>query len=78
LRRATVEAAGDCPQPIGFKIGTSSPWVRCWCRRIREIPIHFSQRHAGRSKQSLRVQSSYLRQLLGLYALRARRPSRPR
>ena len=39
--------------PVGYKIGLEV-LVKCNCRNVAEIPIHFSQRFQGESKLSLR------------------------
>jgi dolichol-phosphate mannosyltransferase len=41
--------------------------VKCGCKRIREIPIHFSNRVHGSSKLSIKEQINYLRHLRRLY-----------
>lgn len=48
--------------PIGYKIGLEL-LVRCRCKDVREIPIHFAERTLGSSKLSLREQLRYLRHL---------------
>lgn len=64
----------DALRPIGFKIGLEL-MVRAGCRRVGEVPIHFAERRAGRSKLTAREGINYLRHLGRLYAyrLRARR-----
>lgn len=72
LRRQTFDRARRKGLlPIGYKIGLEI-CVRADCRRVRETPIHFVDRHAGESKLTLRQQLLYLRQLLNLFV--ARRP----
>ena len=61
LRRETYESAEDL-DPIGYKIGLEL-MVKCGCRRIAEVPIHFADRQKGVSKLSLREQLRYLRHL---------------
>jgi dolichol-phosphate mannosyltransferase len=46
--------------PIGYKIALELI-VKCECSVIREIPIRFSQRRAGKSKLSLIEQLKFLR-----------------
>lgn len=46
--------------PVGYKIGLEL-MVKCGCRNIREIPIHFSDRQLGESKLTVREQFNYLR-----------------
>lgn len=48
--------------PVGYKIGLEI-LVKCDCRNVAEIPIHFSQRFQGESKLSLREQLLYLEHL---------------
>jgi dolichol-phosphate mannosyltransferase len=65
LRRETFERA-DRLQPLGYKIGLE---LMCKCRvsSVVEVPIHFAERSAGRSKLSLREQFRYLEHLSRLY-----------
>jgi dolichol-phosphate mannosyltransferase len=51
---------------VGYKIGLEL-MVKCRCQRIREIPIHFSNRVHGSSKLTIREQINYLRHLRRLY-----------
>lgn len=55
--------------PRGFKVGLEL-MVRCGCRRIKELPIHFKQRGGGRSKLSTRERFNYLEHLSRLYDFR--------
>lgn len=55
--------AGVHLQPEGFKL-LLEILVRGHIRSVTEVPYHFGQRHAGKSKASLRVGLDYL-QLLG-------------
>jgi dolichol-phosphate mannosyltransferase len=57
--------------PVGYKIGLELI-VKCGCRRVHEVPIHFSNRLHGQSKLTLREQLNYLRHLVRLaqYKLR--------
>ncbi len=48
--------------PIGYKIGLEL-LVKCNCRQVREIPIHFADRRAGQSKLSFREQLNYIRHI---------------
>lgn len=66
--RDLVDGGGEL-DPIGFKIGLEII-VKCRARRIREVPIHFSDRDAGESKLNLREQWRYLRHLARLYRYR--------
>jgi len=65
LRRETFENAAPL-NPIGYKIGLEI-LVKCHCRRVCEVPIHFSNRHLGESKLTLREQLRYLRHLRRLF-----------
>lgn len=58
LRKTTLHA-GYPLKPIGWKIGLEL-MMRCRCQRIKEIPIHFSQRLHGKSKLNLKVAMDYL------------------
>jgi dolichol-phosphate mannosyltransferase len=71
LRRATFEQAAPlCP--LGYKIGLEL-LVKCRCRRVEEVPIHFAERTRGRSKLTLRQQWLYLRHVARLLRFRMRR-----
>jgi dolichol-phosphate mannosyltransferase len=65
LPRAVFERA-ESPSPLGYKIGLEL-LVRCRCRAVREIPIHFSNRVRGESKLTLEQQLLYVRHLARLY-----------
>lgn len=56
-------------RPVGYKI-LLEIIVRCDCRRIAEIPIHFQDRTIGTSKLSAKQQWLYLKHLAALYAAR--------
>lgn len=64
LRRSAFLRADEKQElnPIGYKIGLELI-VKCGCRRVHEVPIHFSNRLHGQSKLSLRQQLNYLRHL---------------
>lgn len=68
LRRATFEQA-DALNPVGYKIGLEL-LVKCRCRNVREVPIHFSKRAHGESKLSLKEQLRYLEHVRRLYTYR--------
>jgi dolichol-phosphate mannosyltransferase len=68
LSRQLFESAAAL-DPIGYKIGLEL-LVKCRCRRVVEVPIHFRNRLHGESKLSLREQVNYLRHLLRLYRFR--------
>jgi len=70
LRRETFQRAAPL-DPIGYKIGLEL-LVKCGCRRVAEVPIHFADRVHGQSKLSLREQVNYLRHLKRLYEFRYR------
>ncbi len=65
VRRSTFEAGADF-EPIGYKIGLELI-VKCGCRNVVEVPIHFSERRRGESKLSLKEQLNYLRHVRRLY-----------
>lgn len=58
--------AADRLDPIGYKIGLEL-LVKCDCRDVREVPIHFRAREHGESKLDLKEQVNYLRHLARLY-----------
>ena len=55
-------AGATALNPVGYKIGLEL-LVKCGCRRVAEIPIHFADRKRGQSKLSLREQLNYVRHL---------------
>jgi dolichol-phosphate mannosyltransferase len=61
IRRERVGRAVGL-DPIGYKIGLEL-LVRCGCRDVREVPIHFADRKAGKSKLSFKQQLRYVRHL---------------
>ena len=65
LRKETFLAARKL-NPVGYKIGLELI-VKCGCRHIKEIPIHFANRLHGKSKLSLREQFLYVKHLKRLY-----------
>jgi dolichol-phosphate mannosyltransferase len=68
IRRAQLNRAKKlCP--VGYKI-LLEVIVRCDCRRIVEIPIHFYDRELGTSKLSVAQQGLYLKHLARLYVAR--------
>lgn len=70
LRRSTFEhASGLCP--LGYKIGLELI-VKCRCRRIDEVPIHFHERTRGESKLTLGQQWLYMRHVGRLLAWKVR------
>jgi len=54
---------------VGYKI-LLEIIVKCRCREVVEIPIHFANRHFGASKLSLGEQLKYFRHLRRLYTHR--------
>lgn len=54
-----VYKRGDRLNPIGFKIGLEL-LVKCHCKSIKEIPIHFSERLYGQTKFNLKESLKYL------------------
>jgi dolichol-phosphate mannosyltransferase len=74
LRRSAL-ASADRLDPVGYKIGLEL-LVKCRCRRVREIGIHFSNRVHGTSKLTFREQLNYLRHLRRLYWYRMKRAFR--
>ena len=61
LPRAVFQRA-DQLSPVGYKIALELI-VKCRCRDIREVPIHFANRKFGQSKLSLKEQLNYLKHL---------------
>jgi hypothetical protein len=76
IRRQALDQA-DGLDPIGYKIGLEL-LVRCGCRDVREIPIHFAERRFGRSKLSVVEQWRYLRHVGRLFRHKYLCASRPR
>lgn len=70
LRRQTLTQAQEL-RPLGYKIALEL-MVRCRCRRVVEVPIHFSTRKHGQSKLTVHQQLLYLRHLQRLYIFRLR------
>jgi len=60
-----VYARADRLDPIGYKIGLELI-VKCRCRNVHEVPIHFADRHQGESKLNLREQMNYVRHIVRL------------
>jgi protein O-mannosyl-transferase len=48
--------------PIGYKIGLEII-VKCRCKKVVEVPIHFSNRRFGQSKLNLKEQINYVKHL---------------
>jgi len=69
LRRETFEKGKSALNPIGYKIGLEL-LVKCGCRKVAEVPIHFTDRKHGQSKLSLKEQLRYLQHLRRLFIYR--------
>lgn len=65
FRKSLLES-GDPLSPIGWKLGLEI-MIKCRCRQIREVPIHFSQRYRGSSKLNLKISLDYFRHLFQLW-----------
>jgi len=55
----------DTLNPIGYKIGLELI-VKCGCKNVVEVPIHFRTRKFGESKLTLKVQWEYFHHVLRL------------
>jgi dolichol-phosphate mannosyltransferase len=64
FRKSTFEQADDL-NPVGYKIGLELI-VKCGCKNVTEVPIHFSTRQLGQSKLTLGVQFEYLQHVIRL------------
>ena len=73
LPRSRFAQARDL-DPVGYKIGLEL-LVKCRCRNVVEVPIHFRDRAHGSSKLTLREQMNYVRHLGRLYAYKLRQGS---
>jgi dolichol-phosphate mannosyltransferase len=65
MRRETFAAGRDF-NPIGYKI-LLEILIKCRCRQVLDIPIHFDNRRYGESKLSFREQLKYIQHLRRLY-----------
>lgn len=65
LHRRTWEQAAPL-NPLGYKIGLEL-LIKGRCQRLAEVPIVFADRHAGKSKLTLKQQLLYLLHLKRLY-----------
>ncbi|VVC77000.1 Undecaprenyl-phosphate mannosyltransferase [Aquicella siphonis] len=63
--RKDLFLSGDPLEPIGWKVGLEL-MIKCRCKNIREIPIHFSQRSHGKSKLNMKISFDYLRHIIKL------------
>jgi dolichol-phosphate mannosyltransferase len=64
IRKKTFLSAAHL-NTIGWKIGLEI-MVKCRCKVVREIPIHFAQRKYGYSKLTLAISTAYLFHVLNL------------
>ena len=64
MRRETFLTAKDL-DPVGYKIGLELI-VKCRCKNVVEVPIHFRTRQLGESKLTLKVQWEYLQHVIRL------------
>ncbi len=65
LRAATLHKGRDF-NPVGYKI-LLELIIKCRCRRVIDIPIHFDNRRFGESKLSFKEQLKYIQHLRRLY-----------
>jgi dolichol-phosphate mannosyltransferase len=65
IRRATFLAGRDF-NPVGYKV-LLELIIKCRCRRVLDIPIHFDNRRFGESKLSFKEQLKYIQHLRRLY-----------
>jgi dolichol-phosphate mannosyltransferase len=75
LRRETFLQA-ERLDPIGYKIGLELI-VKCGCKSVKEVPIHFRDRVYGQSKLNIKEQLNYLRHLKRLYEFKLGRLAKP-
>ena len=64
FRKTTFEQAKEL-NPVGYKIGLELI-VKCGCKKVSEVPIHFSTRQLGQSKLTIGVQFEYLQHVIRL------------
>lgn len=62
FRHSILDNAADI-NPVGYKIGLELI-VKCGCKNVTEVPIHFRTRQLGHSKLTLRVQWEYLQHVI--------------
>lgn len=70
LKRDTFSRAAKL-NPVGYKIGLEL-LVKCRCKAVTEVPIHFASRKRGESKLTLSEQIKYLRHLGRLFSYKLR------
>lgn len=73
--RQTTYQNSEKLRPIGYKIGLELI-VKCGCKNVKEVPIHFSDRLHGESKLNFREQLYYLQHLCRLAKYKLSRSSR--
>jgi dolichol-phosphate mannosyltransferase len=66
LARPLTSATDPPLSPLGYKIGLEL-LIKGRCRKLRDTPIVFADRHAGKSKLTFRQQLLYLIHLKRLY-----------
>jgi dolichol-phosphate mannosyltransferase len=64
FRKSTFEQATEL-NPVGYKIGLELI-VKCKCKHVTEVPIHFRTRQLGESKLTLSVQWQYFQHVIRL------------
>lgn len=64
FKKSTYEQSKDL-NPVGYKIGLELI-VKCNCKHVTEVPIHFRTRQLGESKLTLSVQWQYLQHIIRL------------
>lgn len=69
LQRQTFDRGLGALNPIGYKIGLEL-LVKCGCKNVREVPIHFEDRKLGQSKLSFKEQLKYIQHLRRLFIFR--------
>jgi len=62
---SSIFAQADDLNPVGYKIGLELI-VKCRCKNVKEVPIHFSTRQLGESKLTLGVQVEYVQHVIRL------------
>jgi dolichol-phosphate mannosyltransferase len=62
IRKKTLLRGGEL-KPIGWKVGLEII-IKCHCKNVREIPIHFSQRKHGQSKLTFKISFDYLHHVM--------------
>ena len=65
MRRSTLKAGRDF-NPVGYKI-LLELIIKCRCKVVVDVPIHFDNRRFGESKLSVKEQMRYVQHLRRLY-----------